>query len=69
VIGSGFDQLSNPNSAELLANGHILIADENNNRVIEVNRDHKIVWQYGDPTNTAILNGAAFASRLPTETR
>src|SRR5580700_10950833 len=46
VSGSGPDQLNNPNSAELLANGDILIADENNNRVIEVNRNHQVVWQY-----------------------
>jgi hypothetical protein len=65
VTGEGFDQLNNPNSAELLANGNVLIADENNNRVIEVNHNHQIVWQYGDPANTSILNGAAFASRLP----
>jgi len=65
VVGNGFDQLSNPNSAELLANGHILIADENNNRVIEVTRSHHIVWQYGHKKNTSTLNGAAFASRLP----
>jgi hypothetical protein len=64
VIGDGFDQLSNPNSAELLANGHILIADENNNRVIEVTRDKHIVWQYGNPRDTNTLSGAAFASRL-----
>ncbi|HET6331055.1 MAG TPA: hypothetical protein VFF76_09735 [Holophagaceae bacterium] len=63
--GSGFNQLNNPNSAELLENGHILIADENNNRVIEVNRAHEIVWSYGNPSDTTILNGAAFASRLP----
>jgi outer membrane protein assembly factor BamB len=60
VTGSGFNQLNNPNSAELLPNGHILIADENNNRVIEVNRNHQIVWQYSKG-----LSGAAFASRLP----
>ena len=65
VAGNGFDQLSNPNSAELLASGHILIADENNNRVIEVTRGHRIVWQYGHKKDTATLNGAAFASRLP----
>jgi hypothetical protein len=65
VVGAGFNQLSNPNSAELLANGNILIADENNNRVIEVNRDHEIKWQYGHPNDTGTLNGAAFASRLP----
>ena len=60
VSGSGFDQLNNPNSAELLPNGNILIADENNNRVIEVTRDLKIVWQYSQG-----LSFAAFASRLP----
>ncbi len=27
--------------------GDILIADQFNNRVIEVNRDHQIVWQFG----------------------
>lgn len=60
VTGIGFNQLNNPNSAELLSNGHILIADENNNRVIEVTRTHQIVWQYSQG-----LSGAAFASRLP----
>jgi outer membrane protein assembly factor BamB len=65
VSGAGANQLNNPNSAELLENGHILIADENNNRAIEVNRQKQIVWQYDDPNNTSILNGAAFASRLP----
>jgi hypothetical protein len=64
-MGSGFDQLNNPNSAELLDNGHILIADENNNRVIEVTRNKQIVWQYPNPVDPSLLNGAAFASRLP----
>jgi len=63
VTGDGFNLLNNPNSAEFLANGHILIADENNNRVIEVNRRHSIVWSYGCATCTQ-LSGAAFASRL-----
>ena len=62
--GAGPNQLNNPNSAELLSNGHILIADESNNRVIEVDRHHHIVWQYGDPNDPNILNGPAFASRL-----
>lgn len=65
VTGAGYNELNNPNSAEWLPNGHVLIADENNNRVIEVTRLHTIFWQYGSPSNTAILNGAAFASRLP----
>jgi outer membrane protein assembly factor BamB len=63
--GAGANQLNNPNSGELLANGHILIADENNNRVIEVTREHKIVWSYGSPSNTSLIKGAAFVSRLP----
>ncbi|MDP9024914.1 MAG: hypothetical protein M3N13_06065, partial [Candidatus Eremiobacteraeota bacterium] len=51
--------------AEQLENGHVLIADENNNRVIEVDKTTKaIVWQYGAPSKTSILNGAAFASRI-----
>jgi hypothetical protein len=44
----------------LLPNGHILIGDENNNRVIEISRDGTTVWSYGQG-----LSGAAFASRLP----
>ena len=39
--------LDTTNSAELLENGHVLIADENNNRVIEVTRDKEIVFQQG----------------------
>ncbi len=64
VAGSDFNELSNPNSAELLANGNILIADESNNRVIEVNRDNEIVWSYGSPSDTTTLSAPAFASRL-----
>jgi hypothetical protein len=66
VSGNRPNQLNNPNCAELLANGHILICDENNNRAIEVTRDKKIVWQYGsgDPGNGDPVSGVAFASRL-----
>jgi hypothetical protein len=42
VMGSVPNQLNNPNSAESLANGHILISDENNNRAIEVTRDLRL---------------------------
>jgi hypothetical protein len=61
VMGSGHNELNNPNSAEVLENGHILIADENNNRVIEVTSDHTIVRQF---TAGGTVSGAAFASRL-----
>ncbi len=62
VAGSGPNQLQDPNSAELLANGHVLISDENNNRAIEVNRAHQILATY---TAHGTVNGVAFASRLP----
>ncbi|RCS31175.1 hypothetical protein DEO45_05435 [Rhodanobacter denitrificans] len=61
VAGNGPNQLSNPNSAEVLENGHILIADESNNRVIEVTPSLQIVKQF---TAMGTVNGAAFASRL-----
>jgi hypothetical protein len=63
VAGMDADQLSNPNSAELLMNGDILIADENNNRAIEVT--HKtpstIIATF---TAQGTTSGVAFASRL-----
>ena len=62
--GSGHDQLNNPNSAQRLTNGNILIADEGNNRVIEVTKAKQIVWRYGK-VNGGPLNAPAFASRLP----
>ena len=33
--------------------GDILIADQFNNRVIEINRDHKIVWSFGNGSDVA----------------
>jgi hypothetical protein len=64
VIGSGPNQLFNPNAAELLANGHILISDENNNRAIEVTHTapSTIIATF---TAGGTVSGVAFASRLP----
>jgi flagellar biosynthesis/type III secretory pathway chaperone len=61
VAGAGPNQLNNPNSAELLENGHILISDESNNRAIEVNRAKHIVATY---SAEGTVSGVAFASRL-----
>jgi hypothetical protein len=61
VSGNGPNQLNDPNSAQLLDNGNVLIADENNNRAIEVSSDYQIVRQL---TAGGTLNGVAFASRL-----
>ena len=64
VVGMGPNQLNNPNAAELLANGNILISDENNNRAIEVTHTtpSKIVATF---TARGTVSGVAFASRLP----
>ena len=63
VVGNGTNQLSNPNAAELLSNGHILISDENNNRAIEVTHTmpSRIVATF---TAHVTVSGVAFASRL-----
>jgi hypothetical protein len=61
VAGDGPDQLNGPNSAELLANGHILISDQGNNRAIEVDR-HKNIHATFTAGGTASI--VAFASRL-----
>jgi hypothetical protein len=57
--------LVGPNSAERLASGNTLIADETGNRVLEVAKDGATVWQYPAVIDTASLDGPAFASRLP----
>jgi hypothetical protein len=64
AVGIHPNQLNNPNAAELLANGHILISDENNNRAIEVTHTtpSHIVATF---TAHGTVSGVAFASRLP----
>lgn len=58
-----FDQLSSPNSTEILSNGDLLIDDAGNNRVIEVKRSTMaIVATY---TAQGTLSGPGFASKLP----
>ncbi len=61
VTGSGENQLNNPNSAEVLESGNVLIADENNNRAIEVTPDKRVVHVYSAGGTTS---GVAFATRL-----
>jgi hypothetical protein len=66
VAGSGVNQLNNPNSAELLRNGHVLIADENNNRAIEVKKTGSMGGNIVSTfTAGGTTSGVAFASRLP----
>jgi len=61
-----YDGLNNPNSAELLTNGNILISDENNNQALEVTHTtpSNVVHTYTTAGGMA-FSGVAFASRLP----
>jgi hypothetical protein len=47
VPGSGAGHLDRPHSAQMLSNGHVLICDSENQRIIEVDRAKKVVWTYG----------------------
>jgi hypothetical protein len=63
-----YDNLNNPNAAELLHNGNVLISDENDNVAIEVTHVYgspsSIVHTYRQAAGMA-FSGLAFASRLP----
>jgi hypothetical protein len=64
--GSGPDLLDTPVQCTWLPDFHVLITDQANNRIIEVNLEKKIVWQYpGSNTNDADqLNGPNSAELL-----
>ncbi|HEY9841042.1 MAG TPA: PQQ-binding-like beta-propeller repeat protein [Candidatus Obscuribacterales bacterium] len=59
--GSGAEGLNRPRSAESLGLGHVLIADQNNHRVIEVNRNGQLLWSYDSLDN---LTAPYHAQRL-----
>jgi hypothetical protein len=61
-----YDGLNNPNAAELLTNGNILISDENNNQALEVtHRTPNTVVHTFKTAGGMAFSGVAFASRLP----
>jgi len=69
VTGSGPNQLNTPVQNTWLPNGHILVTDQGNARVIEITLERQIVWQYG-MTGTAgcgadQLNNPNSAELLP----
>ena len=64
--GSGFDLLNTPVFCVQMPNHHILITDQGNNRIIEVNLLHQIVWSYGPTSGPGALNAPNSAQYLPT---
>jgi hypothetical protein len=71
VTGAGTNELNAPVAATYLPNGHILITDQGNARVIEVDGT-EIVWQYGTTGTTGtdknLLNDPNSAELLPSGT-
>jgi len=59
TAGNSETQLRSPEDAQLLPNGNILISDTGNNRLIEVNSESEIVWQF-----LGTLQGIKSANRL-----
>lgn len=53
VTGSGHNQLNTPVQCTWLPNTDVLITDQGNGRIIEVNLNKKIVWQFPGPNTNA----------------
>ena len=66
VAGGGPDQLNAPVCARMMPGGNVLIADQGNNRIIEVTPSKTIAWQYpADLDAGSPLSGPNSAERLP----
>jgi len=63
--GYGDGILKRPHNPDLLPNGNMVIADSENKRIIEINKEtREIVWQFNDSKGIG-LNWARDADRLP----
>src|SRR5258708_4940840 len=65
VTGSGPNQLNPPVFAIQLPNRDIMIVDQGNNRVIEVDRNHNIVFSYGPTPGPGAMNNPNSVEQLP----
>ena len=64
VTGSADNELNTPVQDTWLPNGHVLITDQGNGRIIEVNKAHHVVWQYPQLPDPAKLNNPNSAELL-----
>jgi hypothetical protein len=65
LAGSGPDHLNAPVAARRLPDGDVLIADQGNNRILEVTPAKTVVWQYpSDLDASGALSGPNSAERL-----
>jgi len=53
-----------PRDADRLPNGHTLITDSRNNRILEINASGRVVWEFHDP-NGEVIPLPYGADRLP----
>lgn len=66
IVNKSTYLLFTPTFAQRLENGNTLISDTGNRKIIEVNPDKKIVWQYPPKkTEKKDFTGANFCYRLP----
>lgn len=68
ISGSASNQLNNPASAERRGNNDTVIADQGNNRVIEVSHRGNVVSQIDTLADATALNGPSFACHLRART-
>lgn len=77
ITGSGFNLLNTPVQATFIGSkkcckcnhtndlcGTVLISDQGNNRIIEVNKDKQIIWQFPDVSSNIVLNSPNSAEKL-----
>src|ERR1700680_307607 len=71
VLGTGAAHVSAGRASAFNSPGDILISDQFNNRVVEIDRDHHVVWSFGGGPNnltaSAIL-GVNDAQRVGSNT-
>ncbi len=56
------ENISHPHNCDMCDNGNVLIADSDGCKVIEVDKDKNIVWQWGD---SSVLDWPRDADRMP----
>ncbi|MFN8578072.1 MAG: hypothetical protein U0354_14630 [Candidatus Sericytochromatia bacterium] len=64
--GDGFNQLNHPLTAWRYENGNTLILDSGNHRVIEVNKEKEVIWEYIIPQEENDRDPPVKAFRLKT---
>ncbi|MCL2647843.1 MAG: aryl-sulfate sulfotransferase [Phycisphaerales bacterium] len=57
--------IKHPHNCDMLPNGNVIIADSDGKRIVEVNREKQIVWEYHPTAEGQTLDWPRDADRLP----